>query len=93
MHVSAQDFVREAGLEESLSPGQIKYKKVPGEKPGTSYTMVYDWKTDISKIRVEMRPGLTGLMPDKKDLPKYALWLQTMNYCELDLSKAKRTQH
>jgi hypothetical protein len=94
MHMTAEQFLKEIGLEEPLAPGQIKYKKVPGDKPGTSFTLVYDWKTDPYKIRVEMRPGLTGMMPDKKDLSKFALWLQTLNFWELDLSQHKnKTKH
>lgn len=91
MHMSANDFLKEAGLDEGLSPGQIKYKKHVGEKPGTSYTLVYDWKSDPKKIRIEVRPGLTGEFPDKKELSKYAVWLQTVNYMELDLTD--ETQH
>ncbi len=86
MHISAEEFLKKTGLDESLAPGQIKYRHHPGEKPGTSYTLVYDWKTDPKKIRVEVRPGLSGSMPDKKDLSKYAVWMQAQNYLELDVS-------
>jgi hypothetical protein len=89
MRLSAEEFLEKTGLGEALSPGQIKYKHHVGEKPGTSYTMVYDWKTDPNKIRVELRPGLTGLAPDKKDLGKYAVWLQSETYLELDLLATK----
>lgn len=95
MIVSAEDFLKQAGLEEPLAPGQIKYRQHVGEKAGTSYTMVYDWKTDPNKIRVEVRPGLTGAMPEKRDLPKYSVWLQTRNYFELDLlaDTKQKTKH
>lgn len=89
MHVTAEDFLKKTGLDESLAPGQIKYKYHAGEKPGTSYTMVYDWKTNPNKIRVEVRPGLTGFAPEKKDLSKYAVWLQAQNFLELDLTHTK----
>lgn len=91
MQMSAKEFLKRTGLEEGLSPGQIKYKKHVGEKPGTSYTLVYDWKTNPSKIRVEVRPGLTGEFPDKKELSKFAIWLQTINFMELDVSQ--QTKH
>ncbi len=87
MMVSAEDFLKKAGLDEPLAPGQIKYKQHIGEKAGTSYTMVYDWKTDPNKIRVEVRPGLSGFAPEKKDLSKYAVWLQAQNFLELDMTK------
>ncbi|MCB1539002.1 MAG: hypothetical protein H6865_01565 [Rhodospirillales bacterium] len=90
MKMSAEEFLKEAGLDEAMAPGQIKYRTHVGEKPGTSYTMVYDWKTDPNKIRIEMRPGLTGHMPEKKDLSKYAVWLQSKNYFELDFLAAEK---
>ena len=93
MEVSATEFIERLGLDASFTPGQIKYHKVVGDKPGTSYTLVYDWKTDPYKIRVEMRPGLTGELPNKKELSQYAVWLQTVNYVELDLSHHKKTKH
>lgn len=86
MQMTADEFLKKAGLNEPLLPGQIKYKAHVGEKPGTSYTMVYDWKTDPNKIRIEIRPGLTGIVPEQKELSKYAVWLQSQNYMELDLS-------
>jgi hypothetical protein len=97
MQVTARDFLEKAGLYEDLAPGQVKYKFHKGEKAGTSYTMVYDWKTDPNKIRIEVRPGLTGFMPDKKEMSRYAVWLQTKNYFELDFLAAeketKKTKH
>ncbi|NBX65546.1 MAG: hypothetical protein EBQ96_00945 [Proteobacteria bacterium] len=87
MMISAEDFLKKAGLDEPLSPGQIKYRQHIGEKPGTSYTLVFDWKTDLNKIRVEVRPGLSGAMPEKKELSKYAIWLQAENFLELDMTK------
>ncbi|HEY8963803.1 MAG TPA: hypothetical protein VIN59_04990 [Alphaproteobacteria bacterium] len=93
MNVTVDEFLEKTGLGEALAPGQIKYKHHPNEKSGSSYTMVYDWKTDLNKIRVEVRPGLTGQMPDKKELAKYAVWLQTLNFMELDLNATKKTKH
>lgn len=91
MQMSAIDFLKKAGLDEPLAPGQIKYKQHVGEKPGTSYTMVFDWRSNPEKIRVEVRPGLSGEMPKKNELSKYAIWLQTENYLELDVSD--QTKH
>ncbi len=87
MIITAEDFLKKAGLDEGLAPGQIKYKQHVGEKPGTSYTIVYDWKTDINKIRIETRAGLSGLAPTKKELSKHAVWLQSENFLELDMTK------
>ena len=86
MQMSAVEFLKKAGLDEPLAPGQIKFKHHLGEKPGSSYTTVFDWRTNPDKIRVEVRPGLSGELPKKGELSKYAIWLQTENYLELDVS-------
>lgn len=83
--MNAEDFLKKTGMEEPMAPGMIKYRYVTGDKEGGSYTIVYDWRSDLNKIRVEVRPGLTGKMPPKEELKKYAVWLQTQNYLELDL--------
>lgn len=85
MRMDVQKFLDEAGLKESLNPGEVKYIHHVSEKEGSSYTVVYDWKTDPSKIRVEMRPGLTGSFPDKKGLKNYDLWLQTPTFIEAEV--------
>jgi hypothetical protein len=83
--ISAQDFLKKTGMEEPMVPGMIKYRYVKGDKDGGSYTIVYDWRSNPDKIRVEVRPGLTGKMPPKEELKNYAVWLQTQNFLELDL--------
>lgn len=87
--MNAEDFLKKTGMEESMAPGMIKYRYIKGDKEGTSYTVVYDWRSDLEKIRVEVRPGLSGQMPSKDELKKYAVWLQSQNYLELDLAEAK----
>ena len=85
MQMSVREFLDKTGLiGEDLSPGEVKLKKHPSDKEGNSYTVVYDRKTDPNKIRVEVRPGLSGHMPNKKELAKYALWLQTANFVEFE---------
>lgn len=93
MSMDAQEFLRSTGLEKDLRPGQIETIRHVGEKEGNSYTMIYDWKSDPNKIRVEVLPGLSGKMPPKSELKKYALWLQTPTYLEVDVAmkKAKST--
>ncbi len=76
-------------MEEPMAPGMIKYRYIKGDKDGGSYTIVYDWRSDVDKIRVEVRPGLTGKMPPKEDLKDYAVWLQSENFLELDLNEAQ----
>lgn len=84
--ITIQEFLNDAGLHEPLAPGQVKFKTHIAEKDGNSFTIRYDWKTDTNTIKIDILPGLTGQMPDKKDLSKYAVWLQTRNAMELDVS-------
>ncbi|GEM_PF-1004138 len=84
--ITAEDFLKRTGMDEPMAPGQVKYRQHVAEKEGNSYTVVYDWHSNLSKIRVEIRPGLSGDFPEKRELSKYAVWLQTQNYLELDLS-------
>lgn len=84
--VTAEDFLRKTGMEEPMAPGMVKYRYITGNKEGGSYTVVYDWRSNPDKIRVEVRPGLTGKMPPKEELKNYAVWLQSQNFLELDLS-------
>jgi hypothetical protein len=67
----------------------IKYRYVTGDKEGGSYTIVYDWRSNPEKIRVEVRPGLSGKVPAKDELKNYAVWLQTQNFLELDLAETQ----
>lgn len=85
--ISAKEFLEKTGMDEPMAPGMIKYRYVTGEKEGASYTVVYDWRSDPNKIRVEVRPGLSGKMPAKEDMQNYAVWLQTQNFLELDLAE------
>ncbi len=88
MQLSLQEFLTKTGLEEDLAPGEVKLKKHPSDKEGNSYTVVYDRKTDPQKVRVEVRPGLSGLMPMPQDMSKYAVWLQTQNFVEFEIGNA-----
>lgn len=84
MHMSVQQFLEKTGLHDDLNPGEIKMRKHPAEKESNSYTVIYDWKSHPNKIRVEVRPGLSGSMPRQDELKKYALWLQTENFVEFE---------
>lgn len=85
--ITIQEFLNDTGLNEPLAPGQVKFKTHVAEKAGNSFTIRYDWRSDLNTIKVEILPGLSGQMPDKKELSKYAVWLQTRNTTELDVSE------
>lgn len=83
--LTARQFLEQTGLDETLMPGQVKYRQHVSEKEGNSYTVKYDWKTDHNQIAVEIIPGLTGEYPNKKELSKFAVWLQTKNIVVFEL--------
>ena len=87
--ITAEDFLKKTGMEEPMAPGMIKYRYITGNKEGGSYTVVYDWRSNLDKIRVEVRPGLSGKMPPKEELKNYAVWLQSQNFLELDLTEVQ----
>lgn len=67
MQMSFEEFFDMVGLQEPLHPGEKKVIPVRSEKQGASYCIVYDWRSDLHKIRVEIKPGLTGrdLSPER----------------------------
>lgn len=72
MQMSFEEFFDMVGLQQPLLPGERKVIPVRSEKPGASYCIVYDWRSDLEKIRVEIKPGMTGrdLSPERmKDVP------------------------
>jgi len=82
MQMSFEEFFDMVGLQEPLHPGEKKVIPVRSEKVGASYSIVYDWRSDLHKIRVEIKPGLTGreISPERmKDVPPS---LQTPIYVE-----------
>ena len=79
--ITVLECVNKAGLEESLMPGEVKYRPIIGEKEGTSYTLKYDHK-DPGRVKVEAVAGLTGKTLDPKTLHNYAVWLQSPSQIE-----------
>lgn len=70
--MSFDEFFDMVGLQEPLHPGEKKVIPVRSEKVGASYSIIYDWRSDLHKIRVEIKPGLTGrdLSPERmKEVP------------------------
>jgi len=90
MEMRLEEFLKEAGLDEGLQPGEIKYVRQRKPNPANCYTVVFDWKHDPDKIRIEVRPGLSGKMPEKSEMSRYALSLQAPTYIEIPV---KETAH
>ncbi|MEC8665073.1 MAG: hypothetical protein VXY16_06345 [Pseudomonadota bacterium] len=89
MQVNIQEFLETCGLDEPIYPGKRVVKKLPQPGEHKSHCIVYDWR-DPSKIRVEVKAGLSGRDLDPKELRKYPVSFQSPTYLELEVgAKAK----
>lgn len=86
MQVDVQEFLKKAGLEEGLEKGERKIIKLRQAGEYKSHCVVYDWKTDPDKIRIEVKAGLSGKNLPPEELQKYPVGLQSPTYIELDVS-------
>lgn len=88
MEVNIQEFLETCGLDEPLYPGKRVVKKLPQPGEYKSHCIVYDWR-DPSKIRVEIKAGLSGRDLAPKDLKKYPVSFQSPTYIELKVDGGK----
>ncbi len=86
MQVNIEEFLETCGLEESLYPGKKVVKKLPQPGEYKSHCVVYDWR-DPSKIRVEIKAGLSGRDLPPKELKRYPISFQSPTYIELEVGK------
>lgn len=80
--INIQELLTTAGLDEPLYPGKRVVKKCPQQGQFKSHCVVYDWR-DPSKIRIEVKAGLTGRDLPNKELSKYPISLQTPTFIEV----------
>ncbi len=84
MQVDILDFIRKAGLEESLYPGKRVVKAFPQPGEFKSHCVVYDWR-DANKIRIEIKAGLSGKDLSQAELSRYPVSLQAPTFLEIDV--------
>lgn len=90
-----QEFLAECGLQEQFYPGKRVIKKLPQPGEHKSHCIVYDWR-DPSKIRIEVKAGLSGRDLPPKELKKYPVSFQSPTFIEIEVdektaaSKAKK---
>jgi len=84
MQVNVQQFLKEAGIKEPFYPG--KKLVLPCQHSGQykSHCVVLDWSTP-DKIRLEIKPGLSGKDLEPKKLKKYPVSFQTPTYVEIEI--------
>ncbi len=84
MQVNIKEFVEQSGLSEPFYPGKRIVKACPQPGEFRSHCVVYDWR-DPSRIRIEIKAGLSGLDMAPKDLVKYPVSFQAPTYVEIDV--------
>jgi len=84
MQVNIKEFVEQSGLNEPFYPGKRIVKACPQPGEFHSHCVVYDW-CDPSRIRIEIKAGLTGRDLPVKDLVKYPVSFQAPTYIEIDV--------
>ncbi len=84
MQVNIKEFVEQSGLGEPFYPGKWVVKPCPQPGEFRSHCVVYDWR-DPSRIRIEIKAGLTGRDLPTKDLLKYPVSFQAPTYVEIDV--------
>jgi hypothetical protein len=84
MKVNVKEFLQESGITEPFYPGKrlIQPCKQTGEFK--SHCVVLDWR-DPDKIRIEVKPGMSGkdLAPER--LKYYPVSFQTPTYVEIEV--------
>lgn len=84
MKINVKQFLEEAGVTEAFYPG--KRLVLPCQQAGQykSHCVVLDWRNP-DKIRLEIKPGLSGKDLETKVLKKYPVSLQTPTYVEIEI--------
>lgn len=90
MQINIKEFVEETGLKEPFYPGKRLVKPCPQPGEFRSHCVVYDWR-DPSRIRIEIKAGLSGRDLAPKDLAKYPVSFQAPTYMEIDVQTGKLT--
>lgn len=92
MRINIAEFIGQAGLKEALYPGKRVVKACPQPGEFKCHCVVYDWR-DPTKIRVEVKAGLSGNDLPKKDLARYPVSFQTPTFIEIDILSGQVSEH
>lgn len=84
MQINIQQFIQQAGLNEPFYPGKRVVKAFPQPGEYKSHCVVYDWH-DPSRIRIEIKAGLSGKDLSNKELVRYPISFQAPTFIEIDV--------
>lgn len=84
MQINVKNFIEQAGLSEPFYPGKRVIKACPQPGEYRSHCVVYDWH-EPSRIRIEIKAGLSGKDLSPKDLVRYPISFQAPTFMEIDV--------
>lgn len=84
MLVNFKEFLKESGITEAFYPGKrlVHTCRQPGEYK--SHCVVLDWRQS-ERVRIDIKPGLSGKDMERKELKHYPISFQTPTYIEIDV--------
>lgn len=84
MKVNVEKFLAEAGITEPFYPGKrlVHPCRLPGEFK--SHCVVLDWR-DPARIRIEVKPGLSGKDLAVAQVKQYPVSFQTPTFVEIEI--------
>lgn len=94
MKINVQQFLADAGITEPFYPGKRLVQ--PCRQPGDfkSHCVVLDWR-DPERIRIEIKPGLSGKDLAVEQVKQYPVSFQTPTFVEIEVideTISKRTE-
>jgi len=84
MKVNVKEFLHESGITEPFYPGKRLVHRCKQTGEFKSHCVVFDWR-DPDKIRIEVKPGLSGRDLEPERLKYYPVSFQTPTYVEVEV--------
>ncbi|MCD8498247.1 MAG: hypothetical protein LRZ85_09410 [Alphaproteobacteria bacterium] len=94
MKVNVQQFLADAGITEPFYPGKRLVQPCRQSGDFKSHCVVLDWR-DPERIRIEVKPGLSGKTLAVEQVKQYPVSFQTPTFVEIevvDTTKSARTE-
>lgn len=84
MKINVQQFLQDAGITEPFYPGKrlVQPMRQPGDYK--SHCVVLDWR-DPARIRIEIKPGLSGKDLAVEQVKQYPVSFQTPTFVEIEV--------
>lgn len=84
MQVNVKEFLEEAGITEAFYPGKRLVHSCRQAGEYRSHCVVFDWR-DPSKIKIEVKAGLSGKDLEPSKLKYYPVSFQTPTYVDIEV--------